>query len=241
MLAELVHLDLHHRCDRGLPRRTIPFICTPKLQKMSLKNSGNILGWEEVRELVKRSGCEIRSMDLTKSWGSLVEHAVDDDYEDEDLEQFDPADIEYPVPEFLSLVSSHLESLLLTEDTSRKNRYARECTSILERIAVQKNDTSSPLFPGLKHLRIDNLQLDPMLLAQIIQSRDAGITNVKRLECVEIQYSKNREVWPFYASALKNTLSLSEVPISCELCFDPKKFWPRSDVEELMSNAYPHS
>lgn len=221
VLPELIQLDVDLSEQDGFDTVTLldifRSIFTSKLQRLSIQSCCNLentgfdddfVGW------IDQSGCKIRSMDLSKSWGDIAS-----------------LNAATPVPRFLHAVSPHLEDLALVEDIC----YSADCTNILEKMIVPE-EGSDILFPRLTHLRIDDLRFDPVLLGYVIQTRakngskmGPGVALIE-IQRVEIRYKpyqyyrrgcyQSHPVASLYASALDTALSTSDTPINCQVVFD---------------------
>ncbi|TFL05113.1 hypothetical protein BDV98DRAFT_561497 [Pterulicium gracile] len=215
------------------------YIRAPKLRRLAVLHCGNIGSGrpldDNLVDLVTRSGCRIRSLDVTKSW-----EAPDTESEDEDYVLH--------LPRLFSKVSQDLEDLMIIADVAEE-AYKDDCDDLFAEM-LTTGGSSDTLFPRLSRLRIEDMQFDPILLAEVIQFRQAQgpsgqgeSTDVVPLDRVEIQYKqtpdgdlpgKKHPVAAFYAATLSNVLSGcgSELPNpKCDLVFDSQYFLPRFCLE----------
>ena len=241
LLSELVQLEFDIPCSGESKEllQIIPFICTPKLLKLSLTDCGAVFGTSvdvALVELISRSKCNLRSLDFTLDVTNTPAQQAD--------ENAVP-----PIPLFFEKVSQYLEDLVLMKGTSE---YAREedCNVVLQRMLIV-DDATDTLFPHLAWLKIKDSQFDPVLLAHVIQSRwedsrKIGST-ITPLGRVEIDYDTIMSphatgVVVFYSAMMKELLQTSGVPSSsCQLAFHEGKFLPRFSLDRHLENygGYP--
>lgn len=170
---------------------------------------------EGLLNMVSRSGCSIRSLDISHCWSAE---------ETDDIS----GEVLTAIPRFFSEVCQDVEDLILVTG-SYKQEDIYDCIPILQKMVVGKNNTNLQNFPRLKRLQIKDLQLDPILLAHVIQSRqdhtfqkDSVVASLERVEIAyKNQFGQKNSMAEYYSDTLNAVLSNNEVHSKCEVVVDP--------------------
>ncbi|TFL05038.1 hypothetical protein BDV98DRAFT_561364 [Pterulicium gracile] len=230
ILAHLVHLDIEVNDEANTtgcfcPLSILPVIRTPGLSELVLTGLGMRYLYEpqpnaDLSELVLRSQCLIRTLQLSISWG----------YPD------DPEDAN-PYPSFLQQLTA-VQSLRLTLPDEPYT--PDDCAPVLRHM-LRTEDTAAELFPNLQRLHLAQHRFDPCLLLQVIQSRNDRLWpkkggNTQRLDTVEVDFrnaplgsygvKRVEDVVRHYAAVLETGLEICGMPEGFRLTFDPDKFVP---------------
>ena len=243
VLSALVHLEIELGWDGedgDTPRHAplldiLGYIRTPNLRRLSWRQRESLLQPElvpyidrELLPMITRSGCSIRSLDISNCWAFEGEDAISGE-----------TTLSTSIPRFFAEVCQGVEDLMLiTGSDKREDVY--NCDGMLHKMVVDKTNDDL-LFPHLKRLQIKDLQLDPILLSHVIQSRKDHIPHkdsvIVSLERVEIAYKNNGLGYDRYKNSMAkyylDTLNIvREVGSRCQVVIDPQYFLPRFLLNE---------
>lgn len=176
ILHELIHLNAAYQEPRNVLTAAIPYIKTPKLQRLSFRHAWmDDEHYADLANLVARSGCAPSAIELMLLW--WLETPV-------------------PTPGFPLLLRqlSDVEHLVITDGGMVSRDWNDELNLIFLRLLLPTKQ-SPMLLPKLKSLELVDLNFDPALLINVVESRSqpplangAEQTSVVPLERVEVSY-----------------------------------------------------
>lgn len=216
ILHELIELGAAYEEPRNVFTTAIPYIMTPKLQKLSFGRAWmRDEQYADLANLVSRSGCVLSTAELVlPCWETPGE----------------------PTPGFTSLLQqlSEVEDLVLADggiDFSRDHNLDELNLTFLRPLLPTKQ--SPVLLPRLKNLELVDLNFDPSLLIHLVEARSpsrlahgAEQTDVVPLERVKVTYfagdrgtKGQKAIAAYYRDALQ--IGFSTCKLQCQLVFPP--------------------